>query len=181
MPLTAGHRFGAFAAALIALVAADLAGRPSNGIAAARTPVAAPIASAATASTNARDERDCFVTGQWAVVPGPGTARPVLFEVLTAASGNAAALPTLIGIVVGPEGRSAIFELSGVHLVVHAGDHVGTMLVEAIRPGEVVLRGPDGSAVWRVGNGTFTPSPEPAKPSQRALHSRGTDGQQHVE
>jgi hypothetical protein len=99
-----------------------------------------------------------------------------------APSGGDAALPRLSGIVMTPEGRSAIFTPAGGGklIVVEEGGRIGGYVVQTISFGEVELVGPDGShslnltwdrtrpargsappAVMGQGAGSAAPSPGP--------------------
>jgi hypothetical protein len=69
------------------------------------------------------------------------------FDPAPVAAGENAALPRLSGIVITPQGRSAIFTPAGggKQTVVAEGDSLGSYVVQTISSDEVVLAGPDGS------------------------------------
>lgn len=67
-------------------------------------------------------------------------------------------LPRLAGIMVTPEGRSAIFAARPQPLVVREGGIVGRFSIQRIEPGQVTLAGPDGIRTLRP---TFDPTAGP--------------------
>lgn len=60
-------------------------------------------------------------------------------------------LPRLTGVIVGPDGGSAIFAgaASGKPMIVRPGDRLGPAVIETIETGQVNLRGPNGLVVLR--------------------------------
>lgn len=71
-------------------------------------------------------------------------------------------LPRLAGVLVGPFGRSAIFAgpTGGKSVVVTEGDRLDGYVIEAIRPTEVTVLGPEGR---RVLHPTFEPDVPPVR------------------
>lgn len=85
--------------------------------------------------------------------PGPGAAAPALPD---------APLPRLTGILVTPEGRSAIFAGQPQPTVVREGGILGRFSVQRIEPGQVILAGPDGPRILRPAFDAAAPPSQPA-------------------
>ncbi len=70
--------------------------------------------------------------------------RPVAPNVVAEAAPPASVLPRLTGVLVTAAGKSAIFAAEPRATVVQEGGRLGRFTVRSIRPGQVVVAGPDG-------------------------------------
>jgi hypothetical protein len=76
-------------------------------------------------------------------------------------------LPRLTAVLVGEDGRRAIFAGTGPAIVAREGSRIGDHLVQTIAAGEVTLQGPEGSVVLRPRFLAST-APVPATPGSAA-------------
>lgn len=86
----------------------------------------------------------------------------------------------LLGTVVGPEQRLAIFQ-EGAHgrpLLRHEGERIGLWRVAEIRPGAVRAAGPQGETLLLVGRGGMVAAEGGSHVAALALHGQGGNEQQ---
>ncbi len=68
-------------------------------------------------------------------------------------------LPRLSGVIIGPDGKRAIFaSVSGRPQVLAEGDHVGQTVIKTILPDEVILAGSEGEQVIRLRHSPTMPT-----------------------
>ena len=98
--------------------------------------------------------------------------RPDAVEAAARAPEQQADLPRLAGIEVTPQGRYAIFAgrgPAGTATIASEGAKIGVWLIEAIRPAEVQVAGPDGRRTLRPSYSDAPPAPQAAAPPRPFL------------
>jgi len=157
--------------ALMGLVAAEL-GFARNGIEEA----APAVMSSRLPSTPRPSPAYAEEVNAWTLT---ALARPLLYPVHRPylAPAPSAALPAspprLMGTLVSPAGKRAIFAASGKPATAEEGDHVGAWTVQAISTGTVTLLGPGGMRELRV-------SFEQSVPNQDTMVALPSDSTRHV-
>jgi hypothetical protein len=159
---------GVPAAALAAVIAAELLGGAPLPPSVARAPDVAPARRSGTGPTVALE-------GRWVRTV---LLRPLFDPTRRPPAGPAASTGSLrlSGVVVGPSGRSAIFEPAGggEPVVVQVGAQLGGAVVRAIGTDGVLLAGADGPRVLRPSYGTTATLA--SAPHHRSLAARLSEG-----
>jgi len=129
---------------LVGIIAWEVSDAPPANVT-SPPPRAAPAASPAPAAT-ADHQREWVATVLARPLFSPDR-RPSSVAA-TAATAHPSGLPRLTGTLVGPSERSAIFAAAGRDpIVVHEGGRIDAYTVTSIEPGQVRLRGPDGTRI----------------------------------
>jgi len=120
-----------------------------------------PVASRPKPSARPAADADVMVDDLVAIV----LDRPVMEPnrrargVVPVAPPTDAALPRLSGVIIGPDGKRAIFTpATGRSLILAEGDKVGQAIIKTIRPDEVILAGSDGDQVIHLRHSNIAPT-----------------------
>jgi hypothetical protein len=162
------------AAALSGLLAVELGqgggAEDMSSPAAARLPTA-PIESANHAAPQPTSEWVATILARPLFSPDRRPPPPPEVSVAPMATPDDA-LPRLAGVLVSPDGKTAIFDgpAGSKPIVLHEGGRIGAFVVEAIEPGQVTLRGPAGTNVLHpvFGDGAAEAAPPAPAPSNQA-------------